>query len=1729
VFVNYVLVCVCVCVCVIQLSYMEAVSARLIDPDTGTYLDQTTGEVMSLSLAISRGFVKPAEDDSQPPQFAMSRVSAGSRDSIGDETNEKRTRTVETKTIVDISSMPRRALSSEGVAMTGTSPAAGLTNGVESANGVEELDSLIAKMRDSASWTLPDVERSGSAVQAQAAAGVAQWVPSSSRVHSENGGALSSVRKTEIHHMMTMEEATTAGLVDNITGLVKDSSSGQMLTLEAAVKAGIIDGDINNVVDQSSGRRIGQVELVVFSGKNGSNIGVVDAVDSRVVTKEKRVDKALTLDEAMDAGLIDTETGLVTRRSSGRQMTVNEAISARIIDGEVAAVYPTMGAGLKSGVIGGTGVSQLETARTPAERDAMEIKRRQKQMTAEEAGKFSFLNTTTEMVTESNSGQEMMQQQSHISGLPATAGPCRSSDPLTEGMAHGADGTTSTIQRSVTESESSAAQSATTDVQQVSCRFVSQLSYVCSVAVHAMTVALIDDLMLSVLQSGEQRTTDTQRHTQATKLENDDDDMEPPLLIVEPTDLLKDEHQLDTDKPKLAAASSMTLLEAVSSGLADSLLGQFEDPHSGKKVPLRKAVELNMIATSKMVVTDTAQGETVSLAESVRRKIVDADYRTFVDTKANCQLTFTEAISEGFIRDDDRIPTLSELAANGQYDPSTGTVVDANTGQRVSLLEAIESKLLDRHSVRLLDPATGTEITLAEAFERGLLDPDTGTLVDTYAGQTVNLVDSVNKAVLGLTTTCSSVAKPPARHEGPSVADKHISLDGSNIREQKQSPDHCLTVTDVQENLKTYSIIDAIRDGIYNPKTNTVTDPVSGQQMSLEEAVDFGLIDASRAMVRDPLTGQKVAFEVLVQMSLIDISTGTVRDSQGRDIALEDAVLSGLMFENPPLSGPLTLLQLIDEGLFKAETSEFFDRASGELVCLCEAVDRSLLDPQSIVVHEIGSSEVLGIQDAVSAGVVDAESGHVRDNYSRELISLAEALDRDIVLSKPLPIVKAVDIGLLNETTAKFLDPSCRKFFSLASATDTGLIDADSCFTDPATGRAISVARAVSCGVLDPQSGCVTNVHTGDMMTLKESITAAKLMPFSAGKLMSLDEAISLGAFDQSSNVFIDPHTKEELTLEAAVAAGLLDSNSTMTDLATGTQVTVAELVNKTRLKVLIDDDEDKESVKMKRVVAGGSMPNTDGKAADPVTGQKLAYADAAEVDVAAHDAAVCQMEEVVGSEKRTGSASMNRHGDDNRTKLNMALLEVLQKGLFIEDTGTVEHPYSHELLTVQEAFDSGLIDEDSVKFKHPTAGLLMSFEQSVSSKLVDPCTGDVQISEGDSLTLKEAVGEGLVLTALTDQGLSLIDVVQQGVYHPVAGRLTHPFSGVEMTVQDGIETGLIDTQKTRVCVPNHEDMSTDEAISQKLINTVTGRFQEPDSGECLTLGEAITRNYLMEVKLSKFSVDEAVDCRIFDVETGILVDPVSNRRLNIAEAVKCGLLDASQTLLMSPDGSKMLSLDEAISVGMVDTNTGELVYSKTGQRMTFVEATDKGLVLDAYVPPMMSFTEASRKGLFDGRTGNFSHPVTGIRVNFEAAINTGLIDAEKCKLIVPGSDERISLATAIDENLIMDKFVKVTDPARRHTALLVDALTDEQNGADAEEHQRHVVTTKRMQKLQPTQDAESCAVSSEIESGKHKMVDVITSGGGGLVAVDISTDSTWTTRSVSDVSCDVLLRAVTD
>ena len=71
------------------------------------------------------------------------------------------------------------------------------------------------------------------------------------------------------------------------------------------------------------------------------------------------------------------------------------------------------------------------------------------------------------------------------------------------------------------------------------------------------------------------------------------------------------------------------------------------------------------------------------------------------------------------------------------------------------------------------------------------------------------------------------------------------------------------------------TLAELARDGRYNPDTGMVVHPLTGQQLSLREAIeDGGIVDRRSINLRDPGTGRLISLTEAFERGLLDADTG---------------------------------------------------------------------------------------------------------------------------------------------------------------------------------------------------------------------------------------------------------------------------------------------------------------------------------------------------------------------------------------------------------------------------------------------------------------------------------------------------------------------------------------------------------------------------------------------------------------------------------------------------------------------------------------------------------------------------------------------------------------------------------------------------------------------------------------------------------------------------------------
>ena len=472
-------------------------------------------------------------------------------------------------------------------------------------------------------------------------------------------------------------------------------------------------------------------------------------------------------------------------------------------------------------------------------------------------------------------------------------------------------------------------------------------------------------------------------------------------------------------------------------------------------------------------------------------------------------------------------PLAIILQNDNFYDAKNNKFINPTNGSLIDLKECMDMGLLDVEDKNIADLESGEVIGLKEAVERGLINARKSF----YHADDLNdlsLLEAFNNGLImdDSVSEFGSVELPP-------VADKTFHSDDS--RPPAKTGANGAFVDVIKHAPRSCSIVEAVISKIYNPLDNTVIDYLSNRNFTLVEALDRGLVTTRTTVFQDPGTGKKVGFEQLLRKGCVSLKSGDIALEGGGFMRIAEAVDKGYLTDegesrsDGALERPLSLVKILELSLYDSVTGHFIDPDTEERMTLAEALDENLLDPLTAVLNDPGSEKVFSLEEALMRGLVSDRTGAVYDTQARKKISLIEATRRAIVIPLPMTLNMAVDIGLFNEETGTFYDPTCGMCFALQEAIDNGLIDSRSLIVDPATGKVMAIAVATACGILDARNGNVINIHTGQVFSLKDVVLVSSSSPHMSrehsienNRLSVIHEEDSLSTTSSSSGLSTD-------------------------------------------------------------------------------------------------------------------------------------------------------------------------------------------------------------------------------------------------------------------------------------------------------------------------------------------------------------------------------------------------------------------------------------------------------------------------------------------------------------------------------------------------------------------------------------------------------------------------------
>ena len=1367
-----------------------------------------------------------------------------------------------------------------------------------------------------------------------------------------------------------LRKAMTEGLVDETSGQITDVKSGRRISMNTAVQKGFLkqspsaptlqdvsekglyDMDTGMVIDERSGRQVPLEEAIEENLIDRSSVKVEDPSGGGQIT----------LSEAFQKGIMDPDTSSIVDSKTGKTVSIVESVKRGLLAVVAAPVVgPVYLAKLAKDKL-----SEKSTKTDPESESEMEFQKSEmftgEIETSASRDKRIVSETHSDMVQKPTATETVHEKVYSFGGITGTEIKTGKKVEV-GGSIHPGKVISGDMERPQEVMVREMVSHTSTDVSTKADEFNKGQKYETPHDIDKKgQTPEGEDLMESqvTVEPGRKPSDDksqikakTEEQDGKTVTESLEKDIVTTARVVSSDAVVSKTSPMETDGDRDTVKQDVAIVHAQCETMPDYTWENLDT--SEAKSILDIAIMTGKIGLVSKII-DTNSDEALTIKEAIDRGIMHPRTGAIVDKVTGRSVPLLEAIEGNVLVREEWPVTLTEALNSGAYDVDTNLFIEPGTGQKLTLQEVVEKGYVDSEHDEIVDPGSGDIISLHQAFRRGLFDVKTGEMVDRNSGKRFTLMDAMQEGFI-------------------------VQSDGSERLDTEQQMEI------ITEGPQCPSLVEIIEES-YDARRNTVVDPVTGRRMSLKRAVAEGVADTSDVFVRDPFTGQEVPLSMLVEMGQVDLSTGLVIDSSGERIPIGTAVKEGVLFDSKndkrdgfPVNG-LPLKQMFSDSLYDPDTGQFTDPITSEKITLVEALDRRVVDEKSVVVNEPKSGEVFNIREAINNGVVNGKTSKVKDRISKEKVPLTVAMSRGILIARPMALETAIDIGLYNEATGKFLDPTCGQFFALEQAIMEGLIDEEtSTITDPVSGKELLLAKATAIGVLDARNGNVVNVHTGETFTLKEAVKAKLPVRKRQMSPIPLHDAMKKGIYDSERNVVVDPETEAELTLEEALSTNVIDNESYVCDPVNGTRLTLTEATQR------------------------GILDSSAGTVTDIDIGDKLALSELLSEPP-------LPIAEVVKRHLYSPDTNTVR---DPVSKEDLSLGEALQRGV-VDVTSTLEDPSTRELVTVQEAITCGIFDVQT--------GRLVNRKTREETTLV---------SGIPSAELEKSPSQIMPL-------LSLHQAFKQGLYDPEFNSVTNPITGERLSLEDAIEKGVIDPRSKVVDPFRERTVTLEDAVESGMLDTNIGLVISTKVGESLSLQEAFNQGLMVPTneELQTLTLGEAIGTGVISESTGLFQDPNSLQDITIPSAVKLGVLSLDNVCVKEPHSDKFVSIPEAAQLGFYNPETCEVQDSADVPNLALVDAWRKNLIIEE---KGLTWNDIIEQGLYSEQDGSVTHPQTGDSCSMIDAIKSGLIDTENSHVQVPSSREVITLKEAVSRGMVDPSSGALQQPGEDETVPLHKAL----------------------------------------------------------------------------------------
>ncbi|XP_046365478.2 microtubule-actin cross-linking factor 1-like isoform X10 [Haliotis rufescens] len=974
---------------------------------------------------------------------------------------------------------------------------------------------------------------------------------------------------------------------------------------------------------------------------------------------------------------------------------------------------------------------------------------------------------------------------------------------------------------------------------------------------------------------------------------------------------------------------------------------------------------------------------------------------------------------------------LVEAIQSGLIDPKTQTYCEPKSKQRLSLHNAAKQGFIDESLLKQMNSnsgikdRTGKSLTLMEAIGKDLYDPVTNSVKDPAFGTEMPLSVAVSRNIMSESCAASLQGEP-------------VNITAIT-HAQAVVPNSDLAKADAS-----VSLTQAIEQGLFDQSTGKIHDPFTGEKLTLINAVEKGIVNSSVCEILSPQTGQCMTLTEAVSKGIVDPVSGTyVHATTKQRLPLDEAHTRGLVRRPAPLS------DVISDGCL-LENGSILDKTSGQVVTLEEALRSGLVDGESKCLVDPKSGDVLSLSEAMRRGLVNKAGDFVPFGRGspksilnavgqgdlklvNESVTFSDSLVKDTSTKQGVTLSEAIKQGLMT-SKGTFIDKRTRQELSPQQAVARGIVDQSlvdklnqKTSLKDRTGQTLTMLQGVQMGYISPEDGSVKDPRTGKLRTCQQAATEGILKPDEASDLLSLispvvtsttiltqiqpshpeavirslsvTEATRRGLLDDGTGMYTHPQTGEKMPVDEALSRGYLRLSSEWPSTPDGT------------LPKGFDELDERNGATFK--VSVGTQPR-DTEPSESV--ESFMSKSGAQYSFTTTTTSLPSITPTVINETRQltlKSVVDPRTGRDISVTdaMNRGLID-LEKGLYCDSTSGTKMPLNIAVergyIKADQMSDPSSQNGEPIKETrafsitgviHPKTGEKMTVSQAIRNGILDQENGLYhgadKFGRKDTMPISEAIQKGFVIAEDISTTVSVPGSLLRETKTFNLKSVKHPLTGKYMTVADAVSQGIIDESE--------------------------GVYNNPFTGVKMSIHEAIEKK-LIEAELTSVTsnaegdVNKITTTKLTTLAVTAVKDPRTGRLVTVNKAIEDGILDHGKGIYHNLVTGQSMPLNEAIDSGLVMADTAEdeddleraeiasihIADDQESFEATLLEDIHSetmtlsiSSVIDPRTMEMISYDDAVLNDILMVNDGIYRNPLTGEKMTITVAMEKGLIHGE--------------------------------------------------------------------------------------------------------------------------------------